>query len=130
MFSFFKKSRSKNEIKSREDILSANIISIKHNSKFFDKLAEILNKDGYKDLVIVNGEHCNMDDEVSKEVCIDSYFYDDKQMYMLSIYENGIVLLKEVNTESDDLHDLVTVFSHRIKKSFLSTLVIPETRIG
>ena len=127
MFSFFKFKKNKNL--SREELLVLDLKNIPQDKKYIDNLKQMLDKKGYSNFQVAYGENINSKGDKSEDICIDIWFYDNKQMYMLTIYSDAIVLLKEVikqeETDKYDYdYDLIDVAKIETKKGILISLEV------
>lgn len=104
----------------KEESLIKDIKDISKDSEFLSNLVEKLKDGRFSKVDIVGGEHIDSKGNNCNECCLDVYIYDDKQMYMLTIYSDAIFLLKELIVEVDkDFKDLMEI---PLEKSILPTL--------
>jgi len=85
-----------NLLKNTDRGLISKIKSLSHDEYFILNLKQYLKKEKFLNIGMCDGEGINIKDEISNNCCLDIYF-EKEYLYMLTIFEDGIILLKNKN---------------------------------
>ena len=110
---------------SKEKTFVEKIKDIPLHKTYLLDLKAILLETGFDNINSLKGEFVNIDGKESDECCIDVFFEKD-YLYMLTIYSDGILLLKNKHQLQKDVNDYSyedveyeDVFRINLKKSIL-----------
>jgi len=118
IFNFFKKS------KKADETLICELNKIILDKNYLLNLNNILSKNKFNNIQITTGEYININNEMSNECCIDVYF-EKEFLYMLTIFEDGIVLLKNnnrISKDNDEELDYQEIYRKYLEESILQDL--------
>jgi len=125
-----------NLLKNSDKGLISMIKSLPYDEYFILNLKQYLKKEKFLNIGMCDGECINIKDEISNNCCLDIYF-EKEYSYMLTIFEDGIVLLKNKNKvlkdskgfsfEEIDYEEILKIKKHNEILSSLRTLLTLET---
>ena len=121
MLNFIKIFLDKKPYKSDDEVLIDNIKNIPLDEKYLASTKNILEQSKFEKINIIYGEYITLKNKKADDCCIDIYFKKNKEEYMLTIYEDGIQLLKQVNIADNDF-DYETLYRKEISKSILPNI--------
>lgn len=82
--------------KSQDKGLISRIKSLPLNENFINDFKEYLKKESFENIDICDGENINIKRDSSENCCMD-IFFEKEYLYMLTIFEDGLLLLKNKN---------------------------------
>lgn len=113
--------------KSEDELLLAKVKKLPLDKFFLTELERHLQKNNFENIDICDGEHITIERSLGLECCIDVYFEKD-YLYMLTVYEDGIILLKNKNKIFkidnyliEDV-DYEEIYKRKLDKSIISSL--------
>lgn len=111
--------------KSEDELLLAKVKKLPLDKFFLTELERHLQKNNFENINICEGEYFTIDRGLSVECCIDIYFEKDF-LYMLTVYEDGIILLKNKNKISKiNNYSIEDIEYEEIYKRRLDSSIIP-----
>jgi len=123
IFKCFKRTRTQDEL------LISKIKSLPKNEKYLSKLEEFLKKSSFENVNIQDGEFNTMNKSMSLECCLD-VFFEKEYLYLLTIYEDGVVLSKNKNKiEKFNNYSMEEIEQEEIWKSKFTKSILPQLRV-
>ena len=114
--------------KTQDERLISEIKNLPLNQDYIATLEKYLKKDGFENINVCDGEYENISKTIALECCLDIYFEKD-YLYMLSVYEDGIILLKNKHRISKiDNHSMEDIEYEEIYKRKLDESIISSLR--
>lgn len=110
--------------KTEDESLLLKVKRLPLNQYFLTELEKYLQKTNFKNIDICDGEHITIERSLGLECCIDVYFEKD-YLYMLTVYEDGIILLKnkhKIDNYSIEDVEYEEIYKRKLDKSIISSL--------